>query len=156
MLYGRLSMWFNVRAMRRICLLSLTCAVLAAAASCGWVDRQTKMRIRGTVLESQSGEPIPDVYVDIADNQELLRLTLHPKTMAGEAGTFDVVYIHDYDRNRIFWFVPVGGEPEVPESLIIEFTKDGYAPAILNFDPRQLERDSHRAYMVGEVKLHKE
>ena len=131
------------------------CAVLAAS-SCGWVDRQTKMRVRGTVLESQSGEPIPGAYVDISDNQEMLKLTLHPKTVSGEDGTFDSIYVHDYDRTRIFWFIPAGGDPELPERLLIEFTKNGYAPSVLNVDPRELERDSHRAYVVGEIKLHKE
>jgi hypothetical protein len=114
------------------------------------------MRIRGTVLESQSGEPVPGAYVDIAEKQEKLSLILHPKTVTGEDGRFDTIYVHDYDRNRIFWFIPAGGEPALPVRLLLEFTKDGYSPAVLNVDPRGLERDSHQAYVVGEVKLHKE
>lgn len=142
--------------MRKTALISLACvALIASSCATGWVDRQTKMRIRGKVIESGTGKPVAAAYIDMADNDEMLRLILHPKNTSGEDGTFDVTYIHDYDRN-IFMFIPIGGEPAIPEKLLIEITKDGYAPTILAVDPQQLERDSHQAYVIEEVKLHKE
>ena len=140
--------------MGRITTISFACLALIVS-SCGYVDRQTKMRVRGTVVERGTGKPLPGTYIDIADNDEMLSIILHPKHTAGEDGKFDALYTYKFNKN-FFMFITYGGDPDIPERLLIEFTKEGYAPTILNVDPCELERDSGQAYVIGEVKLLKD
>lgn len=108
---------------------------LAAAAlpGCGWKTVERAVRVRGQVLEAETGRPVEGAIIDIADDRDRLDFRIGTGILTDGEGRFDTVFRYGYDK--WMWLgIPVTWFPDRPEKLYLEVQKTGYRPRVAEIE----------------------
>jgi len=121
--------------------------LLSAAVSlggCGWKMAEMPIRVKGQVLEADTGKPVEGATIDIADEREKLEHVLSTDVHTDNRGKFDADYLHSYEKWMwlgipVFWF------KNTPEWLYVETSKQGYLPRVKQIDCAALEKEAGKS-----------
>jgi hypothetical protein len=111
---------------------------------CGWKIAETPLSITGQVIEADSGDPLEEAYIDIADDKEKLDFAITTDLLTDEEGRFDTVYRYPYEK--WMWLgLPVYWFPTTPERLYVEAAKKGYRSRVVEVDCGALKPTAGKA-----------